>query len=360
MNLATSGYLGLANDSRVRTAAHAAVDRFGTHTGGCRLLSGTTELHFELETSLARFLGTEAVVTYSSGYVTNVSVVPALFGPDDLVILDRHAHRSLYDGAILSRATVKRFAHNDVDHLERILRKTAGIRRRLVAVDAVYSMEGTIAPVPDLIELTRRHDAFLLVDEAHAIGVLGDHGSGIASHFNIAADAIDIRIGTLSKALAAGGGFAAVRAETSVALRYGSAGRVFSAAMTPADTAAALAAVRIVESEPQHVDRLRDNARHFHSSLLDRGVDVLGNGSAIVPIAVNDQTTTLEAASSLLDQGYFVNPVVAPGVPLGKERLRCLVSALHRRTDLTAAAEAIAAALRERAPLRPRRTASGM
>jgi 7-keto-8-aminopelargonate synthetase-like enzyme len=245
---------------------------------------------------------------------------------------------------------VKRFAHNDLNHLERILRKTADVRRRLVAVDAVYSMEGTIAPIPELVDLVHRHNAFLLVDEAHAIGILGDHGRGIASHFNLSPDAIDIRIGTMSKALAAGGGFAAVRSETSVVLRYGSAGRVFSAAMTPADTAAALAAVRIMESESHHVTRLRSNASHFHSALVRHRVNVLGSGSAIVPIAVNDQARTLETASSLLDQGYFVNPVVAPGVPIGKERLRCLVSATHRQTDLTSAADAIADLLSDQVP----------
>ncbi len=345
VNLATSGYLGFGNDTRVKAAAHAALDRFGTHTGGCRLLSGTTDLHFELEERLAHFLNAEAVVTYSSGYVTNVSVIPALFGPGDLVILDRHAHRSLYDGAILSRATLRRFAHNNLDHLERILRRTSSVRRRLIAVDGVYSMEGTIAPVPELVRLAQGYGAFLLVDEAHAIGVLGENGRGIVSHFRLPADAIDIRIGTMSKALAASGGFAAVRSEVSALLRYGSAGRVFSAGMTPADTAAALASVEIVQQEPHHVDRLRRNVRRLRTGLAARGIEVLGDQTAIVPVPVNDQLRTLEAASTLLRLGFFVNPVIAPGVPVGTERLRCLVSALHDPSDLDAAADAIAESL---------------
>ncbi len=345
VNLATSGYLGLGNDSRVKAAAHAALERFGTHTGGCRLLSGTTNLHFELEERLAHFLNSEAVVTYSSGYVTNVSVIPALFGPRDLVILDRHAHRSLYDGAILSRATMKRFAHNNLDHLERILRRTSDVRRRLIAVDGVYSMEGTVAPIPELVRLARAHGAFLLVDEAHAIGVLGENGRGILSHFGLPADAIDIRIGTMSKAFAASGGFAAVRSEVGALLRYGSAGRVFSAGMTPADTAAALASVEIMHHEPHHVDRLRLNARRFRTGLAARGIEVIGDQTAIVPVPVNDQLRTLEAASTLLRLGFFVNPVIAPGVPVGTERLRCLVSALHDPSDLDAAADAIAESL---------------
>ena len=178
VNLATSGYLGLAGDARIQRAAIAAIERFGTHTGGCRLLSGTTTIHFELEERLARFFHAPSVVTYSSGYATNLSVISALFGPGDLIILDRHAHRSLYDGALLSRAAIQRFAHNDLDHLEHVLRRTASVARRLVAVDAVYSMSGDIVPLPELIDVVERHDAFLLVDEAHALGVLGETGRG--------------------------------------------------------------------------------------------------------------------------------------------------------------------------------------
>jgi 8-amino-7-oxononanoate synthase len=346
LNLATSGYLDLGGDPRVKRAAIAAVERFGTHTGGCRLLSGTTPIHHALEERLADFVRAPSVVTYSSGYATNVSVVSSLFGPGDLIILDRHAHRSLYDGAVLSRARIARFAHNDVDHLERVLRRTAAVPRRLVAVDAVYSMEGRLAPLPELIDAVQRHRAFLLVDEAHALGVLGERGRGAVEHFGLDPGSIDIRIGTLSKAMAAAGGFAAVHASVGVLLRYTSPARVFSAAMTPPDAAAALAAVEIIDQEPHRVARLRANAARFRGALADRGLDVMGSETPIVPILVGDRLSTLSAAHRLLARGVFVNPVVAPGVPAGTERLRCLVSAAHRGGDLDAAAETIAGVVR--------------
>jgi 8-amino-7-oxononanoate synthase len=342
IDLASSGYLGLGNDSRVKAAAQSAIDQFGTHTGGCRILSGTTPIHFELEERLARFVRAPAVVTYSSGYVTNLSVISSLFHTGDVIILDRHAHRSLYDGALLSRATIKRFRHNDLDHLDRVLRRTTGARRRLVAVDAVYSMEGDLAPLPQLVELVRRHDVFLLVDEAHALGVLGDGGRGTIEHFGLDPTQIDIRIGTLSKALAAAGGFAAVHESIGAILRYASAGRVFSAAMTPADTAAALAALGILECEPRLVHRLRSNVMHFRAELSSRGIGTVDTAAAIVPLRVGSSPATLEAALRLLRRGLFLNAVIAPAVPAGTERLRCLVSAGHRADDLASAAEAIA------------------
>ena len=345
LNLATSGYLDLANDPRVRAAALAAVERFGTHTGGCRLLSGTNSLHFELEEELARFVHAPSVVTYSSGYATNLSVISALFGPGDLIVLDRRAHRSLYDGAVLSRARIKRFAHNDVGHLDAILRKTSSVARRLVAVDAAYSMDADVVPLPALVEVTKRHGAFLLVDEAHAFGVLGATGRGVTEHFGMSPAAIDVRIGTLSKAFASAGGFAAIDESLGALLRYTSHGRVFSAAVTPPDAAAALAAVRIVQREPHRVAQLRANARYFRSALRSHGLDVAGDATAIVPVCVGDRTKTLEAAVALLAAGYFVNPVIAPGVTTGDERLRCMVNASHRESDLESAAAAIAAAL---------------
>jgi glycine C-acetyltransferase len=342
LNLATSGYLDLGSDPRVKAAAADAIERFGTHTGGCRLLSGTTALHFELERRLAQFVRAPSVVTYSSGYATNLSVLSTLFGPGDLIILDRRAHRSLYDGAILSRAAMKRFAHNDPDHLEALLRKTSSIERRVVVVDAAYSMEADVAPLPALIEVVKRHGAFLLVDEAHALGVLGKHGRGITEHFDVPPELIDIRIGTLSKALASAGGFAAVDPEVSALLRYASHGRVFSAAMPPSDTAAALAALGILEEEPFRVARLRSNADYFRDQLRERGLTVTGSATAIVPVCIGDRERTLEASLALLARHVFVNPVVAPGVPVGQERLRCMVNAGHRATELAAAARAIA------------------
>jgi glycine C-acetyltransferase len=346
INLATYGYLGLGSDPRVVGAAIAALERYGTHTGGPRLLSGTARVHWELERRLAEFLGAESVVTYSSGYGTNVSVIQALFGPGDLVVLDRNAHRSLYDGAVLSGATVKRFAHNDLGHLDRILQRTSGIARRLVAVDAVYSMEGHLAPIPELIELTRRHGAFLLADEAHSIGVIGNTGRGVMEHFGLSAGDIDIRIGTLSKAIPSVGGFAAVHSSVGVLLRYTSHARVFSAAMTPADAAAALEGIDVLQAEPERVGRLQRKAATFRGLLQSQGLDIFGSETAVVPVRVGDRLATLDAARMLLDRGVYVNAILSPGVPTGSERLRAFVTAAHDVADLERAAALIGEVVR--------------
>jgi glycine C-acetyltransferase len=342
VNLATYSYLGLGADSRVKRAVGEAVERYGTHTGGPRLLSGTTPVHCDLEERLAEFLSAENVVTYSSGYGANVSVIPALFGPGDLVVLDRNAHRSLYDGAVLSRARVKRFAHNDLGHLDRLLRRTADVRRRLVAVDAVYSMEGHLAPIVELIDLVHRHGAFLLVDEAHSIGVMGRTGRGVCEHFDLDPRAIDIRIGTLSKAIPSVGGFAAVPTSVGAILRYSSHARVFSAAMTPADAAAALAGIEILDREPERVTRLQRNAALFRARLTGHQLNTFGSESAVVPVRVGDRPATLQAAHALLERDVYVNAILSPGVPFGSERLRCFVTSGHSPSDLLLAADTIA------------------
>jgi glycine C-acetyltransferase len=331
----------LGNDPRVRRGAIAAVEKYGTHTGGSRALSGTTTLHCDLEECLAVFVGAARVVTYSSAYAAAVSVISTLFGPGDLIILDRNSHRSLYDGAMLSRARIRRFAHNDLDHLDHVLRSTASIPRRLVAVDSVYSMEGHLAALPALVDLVHRHGAFLLADEAHAFGLVGPTGRGAAEHFGIDPGSIDIRIGSLSKAIPAVGGFAAVDASIAILLRYVSQGRVFSAAMTPPDAGAALAAIRILEREPERVRNLQRNAGVFRSALARRELDTFGSETAIVPVRVGDRMRTLTAAAALLDRGVYVNPIIVPGVRPGSERLRCLVTIGHSEDDLEYAAAAI-------------------
>jgi 8-amino-7-oxononanoate synthase len=341
INLAANSYLGIADDPRVAAGVIRALEQHGTHTGGSRLLCGTAQIHYELERRLARFMGSPGIVTYSSGYVTNVSVISALFGPGDLIVLDRHAHRSLYDGARLSKATLKRFAHNDVGHLDVVLNRTSHVGRRLVVVDGVYSMEGDVAPLPDLIEVTRRHGAFLLVDDAHAIGVLGAHGQGICEHFGIDQAGVDLHVGTLSKAIPSVGGFVATTADVAMLLRYTTHGTIFSAPLTPLDAAAAIAAIDIMEAEPERIGTVRANAALFRDALRERGVEPLGSHSAIVPILIGDRTRTLDVAEELLRRGIFLNPVIHPGIRRGAERLRCFVGATHSGADLIYAAQAI-------------------
>jgi 8-amino-7-oxononanoate synthase len=341
INLAANSYLGLADDPRVANAVRQALAEHGTHTGGSRLLCGTARIHWALEKRLAEFFRARSVVTYSSGYAANVSVISSLFGPGDLIILDRHAHQSLYDGAMLAGATVRRFGHNDVDRLDLVLSRSTDFARRLVCVDGVYSMDGHVAPLPEILHVTRRHGAFLLVDDAHAIGVIGSTGRGTFEHFNMDPDTIDIRIGTLSKAIPSVGGFAAVSPDVAVILRYGSHGTLFSAALTPLDAAAALAGVDILADEPERVSRLTRNAGLFRELLQREGLDTLGSQTAIVPVHVGDRWRTLEIGSELLRRGVFVNPVIYPGIRQGAERLRCFVSARHAEGDLRQAARLI-------------------
>jgi glycine C-acetyltransferase len=342
LNLAANSYLGIANDPGIRAAAASGLEQHGLHMGGSRLLCGTAEGHWKLEQSLATFFQAQSVVTYSSGYLANISAISTLFGPDDLVVLDRNAHRSIYDGAVLSKAMIRRFAHNDLNHLERILNGTTRFRRRLVAVDGVYSMEGHIAPIPELVRLVQRHEAFLFVDDAHAIGVLGTHGRGTFEHFRMEPDVIDIRVGTLSKAIPAVGGFVMTSADVGALLRYVSHGTLYSAPLTPPDVAAAMAAVEIMATQPDLVRQLQGNAAFFRSELALRGLNTMGSQTAIVPVWVGDRNATLDAAVALLERGVYLNPVIYPGIRRGAERLRCFVMASHTHADLHYAAEAIA------------------
>jgi 7-keto-8-aminopelargonate synthetase-like enzyme len=257
---------------------------------------------------------------------------------------------------------VTRFQHNDLIHLERILCATASVRRRLVVVDAVYSMEGHIAPLPELAALARCHGAFLLADEAHAFGVLGPRGRGATEHFHLGPDDVDLRIGTLSKAIPSVGGFVAADPAVIALLRYSSAARVFSAAMTPGDVGAALAAIGILQDEPDRVARLQRRATVFRSALAACGLDTMASEAAIVPVLIGERWATLTAASRLLERGVYANAIVAPGVPPGTERLRSFVTAGHAEADLVQAAHEIAAVVlpllgRSRASARRRASA---
>jgi 8-amino-7-oxononanoate synthase len=345
INLGSCGYLALTSDARVRQAAAGALQTYGTQAGGARPLSGTTRAHVELEVRLARFVGTGAAATFSSGYLANISVLVSLFGPGDLIVLDHTAHRSLYDGARLSGAEIRRFRHNDLRHLERILISSCSVQRRLVAVDGVYSMQGDLAPLPQILDLVQRHGAFLLVDEAHSIGVLGAHGRGIAEHFGVDPAAIHLRTGSLNKAIPAAGGFVAAESRVVLLLRYTSAGLAFSGALAPASVVAADAALEILAAEPQRLEALRHNSDFFRAALRARGLDTMGSQSPIVPILVRDRMQTLRAGSELLRRGIYLNAIIPPGVRPGTERLRCFVAADHTEADLACAADAIAETL---------------
>jgi 8-amino-7-oxononanoate synthase len=325
-------YLGLIGHPRLETAVRAAVERYGTSTGGVRLLTGTLELHHEVEQELARFLGQEGAATFASGYDANVAAITSLFGSGDVAILDQYAHQSLQDGARMAGCETRRFRHNDLDDLERRLRQARkrGAARILIAVDSVFSMDGDQAPLAELIGLKRKYGAFLLVDEAHSIGAVGATGRGICEEQGIDPADIDVLTGSLSKAIPSSGGFVAGSNGLKIFMQHGSAPYIFSAAMTPANAAAVLEALRIIQEEPQHIQRLRANTRFMRDGLTELGFDLGASSTPVLPLLLGDEWRAYRVARDLLRSGIFVSAVVYPAVSPGQARLRLCATAAHR------------------------------
>ncbi|MFH8932888.1 type I polyketide synthase [Streptomyces griseosporeus] len=341
-------YLGLATHPRVRTAAQEAVERYGTSASASRLLSGSRPLHLELERELARTLGTEDALTLTSGHATNVTVIGHLVGPGDLIVHDALAHDSILQGCRLSGATRRPFPHNDAAALDTLLARVRHqYRRVLVVAEGVYSMDGDIADLPALVAVKRRHGALLMVDEAHSIGVLGESGGGVGEHCGVDRADVDLWMGTLSKALAGCGGYAAASHAVVDYLRYTAPGFVYSAGMTPADAAAALASLRVLREEPQRLVRLRENAALFLRLAQEAGVDTGdSDGTPIVPCIVGDSARTLRLAEGMFRQGVSVNPILHPAVPEELARLRFFVTAAHTPEQLRSTVAALRRELR--------------
>jgi 8-amino-7-oxononanoate synthase len=325
-------YLGLIGHPRIAAAVLQAVTRYGTSTGGVRLLTGTLELHHELEHELARFLGQEGAATFASGYDANIAAITSLFGPGDVAILDQYAHQSIQDGARMAGCETRRFRHNDMTDLERRLRqaRNRGAHRILIAVDSVFSMDGDQAPIGALIELKRKHGAFLLVDEAHALCSIGRTGRGVCEEQNVDPRDIDIVTGSLSKGIPSSGGFVAGARGLKIYIQHGSAPYMFSAAMTPPNAAAALEALRIVQDEPQHMERLRRNTTSLKDGLARLGFDTGASTTPVVPLLLGDEWRAYRVARQMLDRGIFVSAVVYPAVSPGQARLRLCATAAHR------------------------------
>ncbi len=328
----TYSYLGLVGHPRIQAAVVQAVEQYGTSTGGVRLLTGTNELHREVEHELADFLGQEAAATFASGYDANIAAITSLFGPGDHALLDQFAHQSIMDVVRMAGCETRRFRHNDMDDLERRLRqaRNRGAQRILIAVDSVFSMDGDEAPLAQLIEIKRRHGAFLLVDEAHSIGAIGATGRGICEAQNIDPADIDIVTGSLSKGIPSSGGFAAGSRELKIYLQHGSAPYMFSAAMTPANAAAVLASIRILRDEPEHMQRLRQNTALLLDGLHERGFRTGASTTPVVPLLLGDEWTAYRWARMMLERGVFVSAVVYPAVSPGQARLRLCATAGHR------------------------------
>ncbi|HMP91058.1 MAG TPA: aminotransferase class I/II-fold pyridoxal phosphate-dependent enzyme [Kiritimatiellia bacterium] len=345
-NFASYNYLGLLKNDRIQKAAHDAVRNYGTGNHGARLLAGTNDIHHALETKLARFLNADDSIVFLSGYVTNVSAITALIGPGDAVIGDELNHASIVDACRFTGAAFHEFQHNNMDSLRNCL-KQVGNAHALVVVDGLYSMEGDIAPIPDIVELCRAHGALLMVDEAHSIGVLGKTGHGVQEHFGLPHDAIDVKMGTLSKSLSSAGGFVAGNEELITFLRHNARGYVFSVAMPPPQAAAAHAALDILETEPERVARLWANRERFTSGLKQLGFHTFGSETPIVPIATHTEEQTLDMTKYCRDNGLFVVPVFYPAVPMNAPRLRTCVMASHTDEDIDFALEVLSRAGKE-------------
>ncbi|MEW2138030.1 aminotransferase class I/II-fold pyridoxal phosphate-dependent enzyme [Streptomyces sp. NPDC005409] len=331
LSFSSYNYLGMATHPRVSAAATEAIERCGTSVSASRLLSGSRPLHVELETELAGLLGCEAAITLANGHATNVTVIGHLVGPEDLVIHDSLAHDSILQGCKLSGATRRPFPHNDAAALDAILTQVRHqYRRVLVVIEGVYSMDGDIADLPALVEVKRRHGALLMIDEAHSIGTIGATGRGVGEHFGIDRSAVDLWSGTLSKALASCGGYVAGSRSVVEYLRYTVPGFVYSAGMTPADTAASLTALRVLRAEPQRVARLAKNAALFVRLANEAGIDTGdSHDTPVVPCIVGDSMKTLRLAEALFREGISVNPILYPAVPEELARLRFFLTCDH-------------------------------
>jgi glycine C-acetyltransferase len=332
---ASYSYLGLVGHPRINAAAKAAIDRFGTGTHGVRTLAGTLTLHRELEDKIAEFKGTEAAITYSSGYVTNLTVVSTLVSRGDYVISDKLNHASIVDGCLMSGAKFVRFRHNDMESLEQRLQQAAADTdaARLVISDSVFSMDGDIIEFPKMVELCKKYKAWLMIDEAHSIGVLGKTGRGIEEHFDMPG-VIDIKMGTLSKTIPSVGGYVAGKRDLIEYLRHASRAYIFSAALPPAQAAAAKAAFEVMLDEPWRVEKLNANTRQFIGGLKARGFDTLSTQTAIVPVLCGTDEIAFSITAEAQHRDIFVLPVVSPAVPPGLSRLRATVTAAHEEAEI--------------------------
>ena len=335
---ASYNYLGLIDHPKLKEAAINALEKYGTGTSGVRLLSGTTKVHEELEAKIAEFKEAEAAITYTSGYVTNLAVITSLYQRGDLIVMDKIDHASIIDGCILSGARHKTFLHNDMNSLEQILADSDDFVNKIVIVDGVYSMEGDVANFPEISRLAKKYNAKVMVDEAHSIGVLGKTGHGIEEHFGLK-NAVDIHMGTLSKAIPSVGGYIAGNKDMIDYLKHNSRPFIFSAPLPPVTAAVAKAALEVIEDEPERIENLRKNIIKFKEGIRSMGYNIGNSTTAIVPLIIGDEEETLELCKMVNDEGIFICPIVFPAVPKGTNRLRSHVLTTHTDEDIEKALE---------------------
>jgi glycine C-acetyltransferase len=343
LNLCSNNYLGLANHPRLKDAAQKAIETHGVGPGAVRTIAGTMDLHLELERRLAEFKEVEGAISFQSGFSANLAVIPALVGEEDVIFSDELNHASIIDGCRLSRARIVRYRHNDAEDLRRVVKETQaqGYRRALLITDGVFSMDGDIAPLDQLALVAEGHDLMLMVDDAHGEGVLGRGGRGIVDHFGLHGR-VDIEVGTLSKAFGVVGGYVAGRGPVVDWLRQRGRPFLFSSAVTPADVAACIAAVDLLEASTELVDRLWENGRYFKAEMKGLGFDTGVSETPITPVMLGEAPLAQDFSQRLYEEGVFATAIGFPTVPRGKARIRVMISAAHSTDDLDQALAAFA------------------
>jgi 8-amino-7-oxononanoate synthase len=336
----SNSYLGLTNHPKIKEAAKKAIDKYGTGCAGSRFLNGTLDIHIQLEERLADLVGKDAALCYSTGFQVNLGVVSVLTGRTDHVLLDELDHASIIEGSRLSFSKVLKFAHNDMDSLESKLKKCSSGTLKLIVADGIFSMEGDIIKLPEMVRLADKYGATIMIDDAHSIGVLGKNGSGTSSHFGLT-DKVDLIMGTFSKSLASLGGFIAADKYTINYIKHNSRSLIFSASMTPASAASVLAAVDIMVSEPERISHLWEVSNYALKCFREAGFDTGKSETPIIPLFIRDDVKALMLTLNLLEDGVFVNPVVSPAVPKEDCLIRYSLMATHTKEQVDISVEKI-------------------
>jgi len=352
INLASNNYLGLCDHPKLREAAVAAIDKYGVGSGAVRTIAGTMRIHMELEEKIARFKGVEACVVFQSGFTANAGTVSSILGKEDFILSDELNHASIIDGARLSRAKIKVFRHKDVAHAEELLKEIQNEPgHKLVITDGVFSMDGDIGPVAALADLCEKYGAIMMVDDAHASGVLGRNGRGSVDHFNCT-QRVDVQVGTLSKAIGALGGYVCGSRDLIDYLYHRARPFLFSTSHPPSVAASCIAAFDLLENEPERIDRLWSNTKYFQEQLTHAGFDIGGkttpkSETPITPIIIGDGRKTMDYSRALLEQGVMATGIAFPTVPEGKARIRCIMTSEHTRAQIDKALEILTATAKQ-------------
>ena len=334
----SNSYLGLTNHPKVKEAAVTAIQKYGTGCAGSRFLNGTLDLHIELERKLADFVGKEEAIVYSTGFQVNLGVVPTFTGRSDYIILDELDHASIIEGSRLSFSKVLKYKHNNMESLEKLLQRCEPDRIKLIVVEGIYSMDGDIADLPNIIELSEKYNGTVMVDDAHSIGVLGKDGRGASSHFGLT-DRTDLIMGTFSKSLASIGGFLASDKATINFLMHNSRSLIFSASIAPPAAASVIAALDVMQEEPERIQHLWDMTHYTHKNLKEAGFDIGVTQTPIIPLMIRDNMKTFQLTKLLLDEGIFVNPVLSPAVAEDSTLIRFNLMATHKYEQIDYAIE---------------------